>query len=117
MKLTVEFEGFEGSIILDTSKYRERMKNLQEVGISIDSNGNVEISKGDALDNFVKYCTLMHKQVKKVNLIHKKSGIKFINLEELEEYSEYQDVITKLIEKYNEGMNLGNVQKKELSNK
>ena len=105
-----ESEAFEGIIEMEIGSFRQRLKDLSKIGVKFNTSGEIDLSNENSLETYIKMCDVVHSKIKTVKIKHKESGLEFDSLDKLEEYSEYQLIITKLINAFNVGASLGNLQ-------
>lgn len=103
-----DFEGFDGYVKIDFGKYRKRMAELSCLSLNINKDGMVETTSTESIKEVMKIYDLIHDKVVEVKLIHIKSGLEFSNLEDLEDFQEYGQVMAKLVELFSKGDSLGN---------
>lgn len=103
-----DFEGFSGHVIIDLGKYRERLNELASLNLNFNANGEIDFANANMYQQGIKFFNLVQSKVKEVDLTHIQSGTKFNSLDDLEDYAEYQGVMTRLVEIYNKGQSLGN---------
>lgn len=98
---------FEGYVLIKVPSYVERMENLKEMNFNISENGDVEINEA-TYESLVKMGVAAKKFCITMELVHKKTKKKFNSLEELEPYSEYQEIVTDIVSIVAQGVSLGN---------
>lgn len=101
------FEGFTGSIEMRMLKFKERLDAIKSLNVT-QNDGEIQIST-ENLEKFEKLVEIVKKQISKVDLTHKKSKTKFENLDDLEYYAEYTEVVNVLSGILLNGVSLGNV--------
>jgi hypothetical protein len=101
-------DGLTGTIEIEVPKFKERMKILKDMNISVGDDATVESSK--LLDQTEMIIDLVSSKIKKVNLSVK--GHKFNSVDDLEYYEFFQGIMSELSQVLMKGISLGNLPSK-----
>lgn len=105
-KKEIKLEEIEGSIEIEIYKYKERLKLVKEMNITLDGNSEVKFASGQ-IDTLEKMNDLAVSRIKKVDLIIVESGKKIESIDELEYYSVCQLIMNEVIDIVFNGAALG----------
>lgn len=96
--------GLKGYVEFRVPKFKERMDLIKQIGIKVDSNGEMDTSV-DKLDVVIKMEEVCKKYVKNVSLSTGKH--KFENLEDLEVTEAYGTIVSEVANEIMSGVRLG----------
>ena len=97
---------WKGKIELNMPRYTTRMSYIRNCNFQVNDQGEANVNN-EMMDSVVKMGEYLEKHIGKVDVEHIPSGTKIVKAEELQFYTEAQDLLSWLSGKMLQGVKLG----------